>query len=188
MKKKLKDSSGLTLVEMLCATAILVLLCLMLNSGLSMAIKTYQGITAESETQLLLSSLSGALADKLRYCVVYVNASGEYKSCSIGEIKDTGGRLKATVKEKKPDGTETETEVDLLPEGAYGNPDGFYKGDYQVKTGFTSLKDAYQKDTNSFAIELTVEDVNLGISKTTELTVRCLNPPKEEETEEGTTP
>ena len=43
MRSKLKDNSGLTLVEMMCAVLILVLLSLMLNSGLSMAIKTYQG-------------------------------------------------------------------------------------------------------------------------------------------------
>ena len=50
MRRKVKDNSGLTLVEMMCAVLILVLLSLMLNSGLSMAIKTYQGVTAESET------------------------------------------------------------------------------------------------------------------------------------------
>ena len=38
MRKKLKDSGGLTMVETLCAVVILVLLCLMLNSGLSMAV------------------------------------------------------------------------------------------------------------------------------------------------------
>lgn len=176
MKKKLKDSSGLTLVEMLCATAILVLLCLMLNSGLSMAIKTYQGITAESETQLLLSSLSDALADKLRYCVVYTDGT-DPTGLSIGDIAAP-----------EPEGMVLVGGKELLPDGAYGNPDGFYKGNYQVTMGSTALKDIYQPDTNSFTITLTVKDVNLGISKTTELTVRCLNPPKEEETEEGTTP
>ncbi len=180
MRRKVKDNSGLTLVETLCAVLILVLLSLMLNSGLSMAIKTYQGITAESETQLLLSSLSDALADKLRYCVVYVDDAGDYRSSSIGEVQAAGGKIVVY----EPD---TGEEKPLLPDGAYGNPDGFYKGNYQVTMGSAApggadsatLKETYQKDTNSFAVKLTVKDVHLNITKTRELTVRCLNPPKE---------
>ena len=180
MRRKVKDNSGLTLVEMMCAVLILVLLSLMLNSGLSMAIKTYQGITAESETQLLLSSLSDALADKLRYCVVYVDDAGSYHSSSIGEVQAAGGKIVVH-------GPDTGAAKSLLPEGAYGNPDGFYKGNYQVTMGSAApggadsatLRETYQKDTNSFAVRLTVKDVNLNITKTRELTVRCLNPPKE---------
>lgn len=180
MRRKVKDNSGLTLVEMMCAVLILVLLSLMLNSGLSMAIKTYQGITAESETQLLLSSLSDALADKLRYCVVYVDDAGNYHSSSIGEVQAAGGKIVVH-------GPDTGAAKSLLPDGAYGNPDGFYKGNYQVTMGSAApggadsatLKETYQKDTNSFAVRLTVKDVNLNITKTRELTVRCLNPPKE---------
>lgn len=178
MRKKLRDSSGLTMVEMLCATAILVLLCLMMNTGIHMAVVSYRMITAESEAQLLLSSLSDALADKLRYCVVYTNEDGTaVTDYSIGDVT-------------MPDGMVLVGGSKLLPEGAYGIPDGFYKGDYQVTMGSAvpgapasaSLKDAYQKSTNSFAIKLTVEDVNLGIVKTTELTVRCLNPVRKEGT------
>lgn len=180
MRRKVKDNSGLTLVEMMCAVLILVLLSLMLNSGLSMAIKTYQGITAESETQLLLSSLSDALADKLRYCVVYVDDAGNYHSSSIGEVQAAGGKIVVH-------GPDTGAAKSLLPDGAYGNPDGFYKGNYQVTMGSAApggadsatLRETYQKDTNSFAVRLTVKDVNLNITKTRELTVRCLNPPKE---------
>ena len=187
MRRKVKDNSGLTLVEMMCAVLILVLLSLMLNSGLSMAIKTYQGITAESETQLLLSSLSDALADKLRYCVVYVDDAGSYHSSSIGEVQAAGGKIVVH-------GPDTGAAKSLLPDGAYGNPDGFYKGNYQVTMGSAApggadsatLRETYQKDTNSFAVRLTVKDVNLNITKTRELTVRCLNPPKEaEETPPG---
>lgn len=182
MRKKLRDSSGLTMVETLCAAAILVLLCLMMNTGIHMAVTNYRTLTGEAEAQLLLSSLSDALADKLRYCVVTVDNSGGYKSCFIGGveaedvIKVDGGRLKVTVKD--PAGTETD--VDLLPEGAYGNPDGFYKGNYQVTMEPAALGATYQKDTNSFAVKLTVKDDNLNITKTTALTVRCLNPVKKE--------
>ena len=70
MRKKLKDTSGLTMVEMLCAVLILILLVLMINTGIHMAIRNYYSLTSESETDLLLSSLTDSLADKLRYAVV----------------------------------------------------------------------------------------------------------------------
>ena len=188
MRRKVKDNSGLTMVETLCAVLILVLLSLMLNSGLSMAIKTYQGITAESETQLLLSSLSDALADKLRYCGVYVDDAGDYQSSSIGDVEAADGKIVVR-------GPDTGDAKSLLPDGAYGNPDGFYKGNYQVTMGSAAasggadsatLGETYQKDSNSFAVKLTVKDVHLNITKTRELTIRCLNPPKEaEETPPG---
>ena len=67
MKKKLKSSAGFSLVEMLCAVAVLMLLCVMVNTGLSVAMKTYFDLTAESETQLLLNTLTDAIAGELRY-------------------------------------------------------------------------------------------------------------------------
>lgn len=72
MRKKLKECGGFTMVEMLCVVAILVLLCLMVDSGLSLAMRSYRDIVAESETQLLLNDLSDALSDKLRYAIVTV--------------------------------------------------------------------------------------------------------------------
>ena len=63
MRKKLDSSGGFTLVEMLCAVAILTLLCLMLGTGMQAAMETYREITAESETQLLLNTLVDANAD-----------------------------------------------------------------------------------------------------------------------------
>ena len=56
MRKKLNSESGLTLVEMLCAVAILVLLVLLLSTGMQMALRTYRDIVAQSEVDLLLST------------------------------------------------------------------------------------------------------------------------------------
>lgn len=72
MRKKLKENGGFSMVEMLCAVVILVLLCLLTSSGLSMAMQSYRDVTAESEIQVLLNDLSDALADKLRYAIVTV--------------------------------------------------------------------------------------------------------------------
>lgn len=51
MRKKLNSESGLTLVEMLCAVAILVLLVLLLSTGMQMALRTYRDIVAQSEVR-----------------------------------------------------------------------------------------------------------------------------------------
>ena len=67
MKQKLKEKTGLTLVEMMAAVAVLVLLTLMLSTGMGMAMQTYQTMVAKSEVDLLLSTAVDALSDDLRY-------------------------------------------------------------------------------------------------------------------------
>lgn len=67
MARKWKDSRGFTLVETLCAVAILVMLGLLINTGLHLAMRSYRDLTAQSELELLAASLSDALADELRY-------------------------------------------------------------------------------------------------------------------------
>ena len=65
MRKKLRDTSGLTLVELLCGIVILVLLGLLVNAGIGVAAKSYRELTAAAETQLLLSTAADALASEL---------------------------------------------------------------------------------------------------------------------------
>lgn len=202
MRKKLKDNGGLTMVEMLCAVAILVLLCLMMNTGINMAVKTYRDITAESEAELLVSTLSDALADKLRYAVVTEKKDAgatEYTTfISKENTIDTSGNVSAVTLDAgqvKVDGKR------LLPEGAYGAwflPDGShgatgsfasgYIGEYTVE----QVKDdsgnevplvTYNSTTETFTVKFTVTAEEANITKTAEFTVRCLNPKKE-----GTTP
>lgn len=191
MRKKLKDNGGLTLVEMLCAVAILVLLCLMMNTGIGMAVKTYRDITAESETELLVSTLSDILADKLRYCVVTEKTGTpttyEY---STGNVDVDNGKL--VVKVENADGTGTTTKQ-FLPEGAYGVYGQFktsYIENYKVEktkdetTGIDIPIVTYDSTNNIFTVNFTVTAEKSGITQTAEFTVRCLNPAKKE----GTTP
>lgn len=193
MRSKLKDASGLTLVEMLCGTVILVLLCLVMNTGMHAALAEYRTLTSEAETRLLLSSLSDALTDKLRYCVVYTDkTTGAYKRCSIGEIDASSGKLII----KETDATGVPVEKPLLPEGAYGELIGAERK-YKVTVEAGSFTpDITAKDpadpesprTATFKIKLTVEETTGSISsKTPEegLVIRCLNPVRKEE---GTTP
>lgn len=168
MRKKLRDSGGLTLVETLCAAVILALLCLMMNTGLHAAVRSYRAITSESEVRLLLSSLSDALADKLRYCVVTVDGSGAYRGCSVGEVT------------AEADGMVRVGGSKLLPDGAYGEKTADGSRTYQAET--LSITPSIESSTGTaiFQIDLTVKDVSLDTTETTGLTVRCLNPVKKE--------
>lgn len=168
MIRKLKNSGGVSVVEMLCAVLLLTLLCLMVNTGMQMAVKSYRDVTAESETQLLLNSLADALSDKLRFAVV--TEKDGTTVCSIGEITvDGNGRV--VVEEKNADGTVT-TKKHFLPEGAYGN------GRYEAETADVSC--AVTGNVATFTVTLAVKETSGTIGAETVLTVRCLNPVKRE--------
>ena len=174
MRKKLRDTGGLTMIETLCAVLILVLLLLLVNTGLQMAMRTYRDITGESETQLLLSSLSDALIDKLRYAVVNVDESGNYQSCSIGNVTvDADGKV--TVDNKA-----------LLPDGAYGADKRYRAGPVAAGTNII-VTPTVNGENVTFTIKFKVTDTLGSASAETPedgVVVRCLNPPKKE----GTTP
>lgn len=166
MREKLRDEQGLTLVEMLCAVAILILLGLMLNTGLQMAVRSYQDITARSEVQLLLSTLSDALADDLRYArdveteddgTLLRYSSDSYNSGGQASL-EIGGNGQVTAGGKR-----------VLPSGAYGN------GAYVVK----SMKITYESQAGGsfFTVQLKVGQTEGEISAETEFTVRCLSGP-----------
>lgn len=170
MRKKLKDCGGMTFVEILCAVVILVLLCLLTSTGLNMALNSYVKLTAESETQLLMNSLMDAISDKLRYCVVTKDASGDYIS-SVGEVGLT------------PDGKVTMGGQELLPDGAYGN-DGAWGTDLRYKVETVEVKPDYNGSRPVFTIKIKVKGAPAateGIDAMTEdFTVQCLNPLKTE--------
>lgn len=178
MREKLKSSAGFSVVEMLCAVAVLMLLCVMLNSGLSVAMKTYFDLTAEAETQLLLNSLTNAVAGELRYAYEVSGTGGPTTSpqynnglCldwSTGQVLVTGGG----------------DDKELIPKEKDSGKGGAYKnGDYHVE----SMEITYDKDASCFTLTLKVAWKNSGISAETPpegVVIRCLNPAKEE----GTTP
>lgn len=160
MRRKLADEAGLTLVEMLCATAMLALLGLLLSAGMNMALQSYMEITAESETQLLLSTLADALTDDLRYAQdVQTDDGGRlttYNSDSFGER--TGLAIGG-------DGQVYAGGRRLLPAGAYR------RGAYVVDR----LEITY--DGSCFAARLRVRAAEGRASAEAALNIRCLNPP-----------
>lgn len=171
MKKKLKDSAGFSLVEMLCAVAVLILLCMMLNSGLSMAMKAYFDITAESETQLLLNSLTNAIAGELRYAHE-VSGTDE-------PVYNDGRRLVIT------DGQVYVNDTELLPKEKDDKGGAYHGKKYKV----VRLSDGggeiplVRYEDGCFTVNFKVISEDGRISAETPedgLMIRCLNPPKEE--------
>lgn len=187
MRKKLKECGGFTMVEMLCVVVILVLLCLLVNSGLSLAMRSYRDITAESETQLLLSDLSNALADKLRYAVVTGNYADDGtfvpEKCSVGEvIVDDDNMVKMKTKFQNADGSIEEEKNPLLPTGVYGSkyPNVMSGSSRRYAVETAEVTPDYTGTTPVFTVVLKVKDTLGNVSAETELIVRCLNPIKEE--------
>lgn len=165
MRKKLNSESGLTLVEMLCAVAILVLLVLLLSTGMQMALRTYRDIVAQSEVDLLLSTAVDAIADDLRYAQdVTTGADGKlssYTSDSFGK----GASIELNDKNQI-----VVNGMRLLPTGAYGLNEA-----YRVDKEKMSI----QYNEPDFTIALKVVTKDEKISAETSVTVRCLNAKKD---------
>lgn len=154
---KLSNNKGLTMVEMLVAAVILSLLSMMLNTGIFMAQNSYNKMMAESETQLLLSTVSDMLYNELRYARDVVDNSGvlqRYTSVNYGKnttisISDEGQLL---AKEKL-----------MISSGAYGN------GDYKI----TDLEILCEPN-GLFNVHIDIES-KTGVSAETQFYISCLN-------------
>lgn len=166
MRRKLAERSGLTLVEMLAAVAVLALLGLVLSAGMQMAMDSYHSMVAQSETELLLSTLADTLADDLRYAEAVKTDGDEnlvsYYSDSYGE------NTQLSVKDDKVYASSGGKDMRVLPDGAYG------KGRYAVDKMDITYAD------NVFQLTLSVKEKNSDIGASTDLSVRCLNPESEE--------
>lgn len=191
MRKKLNGKSGLTLVEMLAATLVLVLLTLMLVTGMQMAMSAYENIIAQNEVELLLSTAVDRLSDELRYArnVKWImaedgKANFKYTSNSYGHNTNltwvsvdsaigggiVPGQLLAISEESGEAG------YGVLSTGAYGSEDS-YK-DY-VFGPDTSIN--YDRDEGVFSFRLTAMTKDGRISASTpQIIIRCLNPPEAE--------
>lgn len=159
LRRKLKSSRGLTLVEMVAAAGVLALLGLMLNTGLFMAQDSYNKMTGEAESQLLLSTLADLLSNELRYARdVETDGSGNlqrYTSVNYGR------NTTLTLNENQQ--LEANTRQ-MLSGGAYGN------GAYRIETWSI----VYDEAAGLFTVQLKVTGRN-SISNETEFSVRCLN-------------
>lgn len=194
MFHKLRESKGLTLVEMLCATVILLLLVLLLNTGFNMALSNYHSMVLQSETRLLLATLSDALADELR-CADKVRTksdgslqdyqSGRYGADTQLGVYPTNGEAgyRGQIYARSGPGVNS-PEYRILPDGAYGGGN-WACGVNRLEITFVATDPTDPtKAINQFTVKLTVQEMNkarnafveTGIKAETEFTVRCLNP------------
>lgn len=181
MRKKLRDQSGVSLVEMLCATIILVLLGLLLNTGLQLAVKSYREIIAESETQLLLSTAIDTLADDLRYArdveTEADNSLKSYRSDSYGTnaaFSVVDGQLMAGPPAADPAAGSAALKK-VLPPAAYGKSGGGL-ADYEL----SDLSITYLDQQFVIKLKVTAKGLTHITAQTPDagVTVRCLNPEK----------
>lgn len=194
MIHKTRDSRGLTMVEMLCAVAILVLFALMLNTGLNMAMDNYRSMVLRSEADILVSTLSNVLTDELRYARnVEFNGDNtlkQYDSLLYGE--DTKLTVGTGASEKKEGQIYAETNASVapvdpavatvpyavLPESSYGK--GMWSYGVDPASAATGMKITRVIGENCFEVKLHVKEKKGGsfIDIIPERTfyVRCLNP------------
>ncbi len=159
LRRKLKNSRGLTLVEMVVAVGVLALLGLMLHTGLFMAQDSYNKMTGEAESQLLLSTLTDLLSNELRYARDVVTGEGgtlqRYTSVNYGRNTtlslNENAQLEANSRQ-------------MLSGGAYGN------GAYRIETWSI----VYDAAAELFTVQLKVTGRD-SISNEAEFSVRCLN-------------
>jgi len=184
LKKKLRGSKGFTLVEMIAAVLILVLLVLILNTGLDLAVKSYRTMTAESETELLISSLSDIIYDELRYARdinAAANSTGGDAPSGQADTPDPAAAITGNLERytsvsfgrnttlSLKDGQLYASGKRLLAAGAYGN------GDYAIE----KLDITYDEKNCVFTVSLTVGGVD-NIKAAAEFKIRPLNSIKPE--------
>lgn len=159
LKKKLKSSRGLTLVEMVAAAGVLALLGLMLHTGLFMVQESYTKMTGESESQLLLSTLTDLLSNELRYARDVVTGEGgslqRYTSINYGRNTTLSLNENAQLEANNRQ---------MLSSGAYGN------GAYRIEIWDID----YDETAQLFTVQLKVTGRG-SISNETTFSVRCLN-------------
>lgn len=159
LRQKLKCRRGLTLVEMVAAAGVLALLGLMLNTGLIMAQDNYNKMTSESESQLLLSTLTDLLSNELRYArdVVTDGEGNLQRYTSVNYGRNTKLSLNENAQLEA-------NSLQMLSSGAYVN------GAYWIET----YRITYQEDTCLFTVYLKLGG-HYSIAKETTFSVRCLN-------------
>ena len=141
---KLKDKKGLTLVEMLCTVAILVLVSMVMVLGVQLGVRSYAKSVSYSEAQVLYSTLTTTISDELRYSgTLKVDGSGSV----TGFFSQQFGSGDYTAFTTTPEGHVQLGGKDILPAKAYP---------YGIKAEVGSL--TYDDVTALFTVQLSVKD------------------------------
>lgn len=89
MMHKLRSRQGMTLTEVLVALLILSLVTVGVAAGVGASVRVYRQATEASDAQMLVSTLSAALMDELRYARD-IQSDGRFTSDTFGEDSSVG--------------------------------------------------------------------------------------------------
>lgn len=190
MRNKLKGQDGLTLVELLAATAILVLLVLLVNIGMTMAIDNYRRVVAQSELDMLVSNAVDTLADELRFARNVEATDGDistttdivnftYDSSALGKNVKLIASPSGSIAAKRAIYVD---DAELMSTGVRGQSKVGLVA-YELDATASSIEYEFDDDSDdygTFKINLTMkttDDSNIALtSKAENVTVKCLNP------------
>ena len=151
---KQKKKAGLTMVELLCALAVLLLVAACMVVGVSLAVRSYDRSLASSEAQVLCATLQTTVSDELRYSgTLFYDQTGHltgFFSQEHGVQTDENGQILLG-------GTK------LLPKKAY--PHGLR----------AAVTVDYDRATRLFSVTVTVTDAQGAELSSTSFQVEKLN-------------
>ena len=141
--KKLKNKNGFTLMEMLCCVVIVLLVSMLCGTGVSLALKSLDATTFESNSQMLESTLDIYISDILRHASNITNEDSKITfdnsayyiqkgSFKIKEVSHGAGYLSCT--STNPD--DSVIEMLVANEGVYA--DGLYVKDFSLTYNATT--------------------------------------------------
>ena len=109
---KLRDKRGMTLTELLCTIIVMLMVSALMAVVVGFSVRTYRSSMQRSEAQVLASTLTTAISDKLRYCgsvsstgdKIFIQEVGSVSGSDSGEIfrvSDSGEVVLDEAGEKK---------------------------------------------------------------------------------------
>lgn len=164
---KLKNKSGLTLVEMLCCVVVMLLVSIGMVNGVSLAVRNYESSLMSSESQVLCSTLTNLVSDELRYSgpVEWDKEPIRFYSRTYGSkcVFSQNDSNQVTLNEIQLDGTPAQRGYKLLPNRSYS---------FGMRASVTLSK---AKD-NTFSVTILVTDSKGRELAKNEFEVEKLNP------------
>lgn len=158
---KQKKRAGMTLVELLCALAVLLLVSACMVLGVSLAVKSYERSVTHSEAQILCSTLQATVSDELRYSGTLYYRGGQL----VGFFsQDHGG-------EDAQDGFQTDENGHILLGGGKLLPKKAYPHGLRASVDLTG----YDAAARIFSVTVTVTDRSGGELAKTAFQVEKLN-------------
>lgn len=201
LRRKLQRQTGASLIEMLAAAVVLILLSLMLLTGLNLAVDGYRKMTAEAETEVLLSSLVNVVSEELRFARNVAVETGTGAGSS-GTGTGTGGTGTESGTGTGTGGTGTGTDTGSGASGTSARVVSYTSNTYGSNTKLsvnqagqllagdkkmlaagaygngdyqiTEFDCLYDKEAGIFTVTIRVEGIEEIAAETT-VEVRCLN-------------